>query len=268
MTKFIDRIERRWGNWAIPHLTRWIVLLNAMGYCLIQVYPQAYGWLLLDVEQIAKGEIWRLVTYLFIPPSLSPIWIVFVLYFTYLVGEGIEQEWGPLKFNLYYLLGMIATTLIAFFLAPGSVDNTYLNTSLFLAFATLYPDYVIYLFFVLPVKVKWLAWLTVSFLMIHVLFDPLPTKCAILVSVANYSLFFGKSLWETFKQQGVLRRQVLQARARFHGSEPTSGGESFHCCTQCGRTEVSDPDLVFRVARDGEEYCVDHLPRSNSIEKV
>ena len=256
--KLMDQWERRWGKWAIQHMTRWIVLFNALGYIIIHSNPQAQSFLLLDAGQVVQGEVWRLATYLFIPPSLSPIWIIFALYFIYLVGEGLEEEWGAFKLNVYYLVGMAATTLIAFFLQPGAVDNTYLNTSLFLAFATIYPEYVIYLFFIIPVKVKWLAWFTTGLLAVNVFVGTIPTKLAVLVSVANYFLFFGKAIWENI----ALRRQTSQLRARFREASHAEGEESFHRCVRCGRTELSHPDLVFRVAGDGEEYCVEHLAKN------
>jgi len=175
---------------------------------------------------------------------------------TWLIGEGLEHEWGAFRFNLYYLIGMLTTTVIAFFLEPGEVDNTYLNTSLFLAFATIYPDFVIYLFFIIPVKVKWLGILSGLFLAATVLFGPLPSKLAVAASLANYFLFFGPSI----KQQIILRRQVERNRERFRALQIKSPDETFHRCATCGRTEVSHSDLAFRVSDDGREYCVEHLP--------
>lgn len=255
--KWMNQLERRWGGLAIPHLTRWIVLLNALGYLAINTQPTLQYALALDANRVLHGEVWRLMTYLFIPPSLSPFWIVFVLYFTYMVGEGLEEEWGAFKLNLYYIVGMAATTFIAAFLTPGAVDNTYLNTSLFFAFATIYPDFVILLFFILPVKVKWLALFIVATLGFQMVLGSMADRLAILVSVANYFLFFGS----TIREQVILRRQAARGRVRFREALQTAEQETFHRCANCGRTEVTDPHLAFRVSKDGQEYCADHLPR-------
>lgn len=252
---FINRLEFKFGRYAIPGITRWIVLLNAVTYVILSQQRSLTGLLLLDADLVMQGQLWRLFTYLFIPPSLDPIWIVFALYFFYLMGEGLEHEWGAFRLNLYYLVGMIGTTVVAFFFEPGAVSNGYLNTSIFLAFATIYPDYIIYLFFILPVKVKWLGWLSGVVLAFRFLSEPLAAKCAILISVANYLLFFGK----TIRDYLMMQQRTHQSRRRLREFQKTDVA-TFHQCVTCSRTEVSNPDLTFRVAADGNEYCIEHLP--------
>ncbi len=251
-----NQLERRFGKFAIHGLTRWIVLFNAMGYIALHLNPQMAEWLCMDGQAVLNGEWWRLFTYLFLPPNLSPLWIVFALYFTFMVGEGLEQEWGAFRLNLYYLIGMMATTVIAFFFTPGSVTNIYLNTSLFLAFATVFPNFEILLFFILPVKMKWMGLFTAVMLGFNFMVQPLGGKCAILISLANYFLFFAS----TIREQVGLRRQVARARSHYRAQALTSQDTSFHCCKICGKTEVSYPDMQFRVASDDEEYCLEHLP--------
>src|ERR1051325_10954706 len=113
--KLISRLEHKLGRFAIPHLTMWVVLFNAIGYVLAWRSPDVAEMLFLDPAKVMQGEVWRLVTYLFIPPSFSPLLIAFVLYFFYMMGEALEHEWGAFRLNLYYLIGMVATTVIAFF---------------------------------------------------------------------------------------------------------------------------------------------------------
>lgn len=255
--KFLDLLERKFGRYAIHGLTRWIVLANILGYVAIYTDRSALDWMALDRERVLQGQLWRLITYLFIPQSLSPFFVIFVLFFTYTIGEGLEQEWGAFRLNLYYFIGMLATTLIAFLFQTGAVTNTYLNTSLFLAFATLFPNFEVLLFLILPVRMKWLGLLTAAFLGFQFILGPNGIRMAILVSLANYFIFFSEKLREGAK----LRQQVGRARAKFKEESDIPTDRAFHHCKVCHRTENTDPELFFRVASDGEEYCTEHLPK-------
>ncbi len=255
---FLDRMERKFGRFAIRELIIYIVGLNALIYLLSYAYPQseAIGKLVLDPYLIRQGEIWRLFTFVLIPPATSLLWIVFILYFYYIVGTGLEHEWGSFRFNLYYFTGMLATGLAAFITGQGATA-TYLNLSLFLAFAYVYPDYQILLFFILPVKVKYLAWLNSAFIAFNVQTAPLSSKVAALVSVGNYFLFFGSEIFATARQRGSAyqRRKPFRALAQQRPS-------TIHRCAVCNKTEKDDPKMEFRYCSTCEgdyEYCMDHL---------
>ncbi len=254
--KWLNRLERNYGRFAIHHVGLWIVILNVIGFGLINAKPNLINLLLLDRERVMQGEFWRLFTYLMIPSTTSLFWIIFALGYTYMIAEGLEQEWGAFRLNCYILIGMISTTVIAFFLSYGGVSNTYLATSLGLAFATIYPECVIYLLFIIPVKMKWIGWATAIFLAFEFLFGGLEGRLVILVSVANYFLFF----WELIRERVALRMKVSKVRSRWKIVEPGEMGDSFHECAVCHRTEIESPDLGFRVASDGKEYCEEHLP--------
>ena len=254
----LDRMERRFGRYAIRELIVYIVGLNALIYFLRYAYPQsgAIGKLVLDPYLIMRGEVWRLVTFVFIPPATSILWIFFILYFYYIVGIGLEREWGSFRFNIYYFTGMLATGLAAFITGQGA-SALYLNLSLFLAFAYVYPDYQILLFFILPVKVKYLAWLNWAFIAFTVLTAPLSGKVAALVSVGNYFLFFGSDIFSNIRQRGSVyqRRRPFRALAQ---QRPATR----HRCTVCNKTEKDDPRMDFRYCSTCEgdyEYCMDHL---------
>src|SRR6187402_3660416 len=133
----------------------------AIVFVLSQVRPDILELLELD-PAYALRQPWRFVTYLFLPTSHRLIWILFSLYWTWLVGTNLENEWGSFKLNLYYLLGAIGTTAAAW-ITHESQGNFWLNTSLFFAFATVFPNYEIMIFFVVPIKVKWLGLLTLAF---------------------------------------------------------------------------------------------------------
>jgi membrane associated rhomboid family serine protease len=157
-----------------------------------------------------RGEIWRLITFLFLPPTMHPIWTIFALYFYYLVGSNLENQWGSFRFNLYYLIGVICT-IIASFIGKGTVTTEHLNLSLFLAFAYLFPNFEVLLFFFIPVKIKYIAYLNWAFIVFSLIFNPLPMKLAAIASVVNFFIFFWSDLFTNLK----LRRQTYKNRKRF-----------------------------------------------------
>lgn len=252
----LDKLERRFGRYAIPQLILYVVGINGLMYLLSYAYPQSdlFGMLALVPHRIMQGEVWRLITFVFIPPAASLLWIFFILYFTWMIGSALEQEWGSFRFNLYYFAGILATAAGAF-AAGGGATALYLNLSLFLAFARIYPDYEVLLFFVLPVKVKYLAWLNWFFLAFTVLTAPLSVKVAALVSVANYFLFFGRDTFLKAKARGSAHQRKKPFRA-------LQEDRTIHRCTICGKTEKDDPAMDFRYCSSCEgdfEYCMDHL---------
>lgn len=266
LLNWLNRLERKFGRYAIRGLMTYIIALNGLVYLLMyldQTGRYIYTLTLIP-EKVLQGELWRLFTYIFIPPATSPLWIFFILYFYYMIGNALEQEWGCFKFNLFYLTGMIGTTLAAF-LSGGGVGATgeYLNLSLFLAFAQVFPNYELLLFFILPVKVKYLAWLNWAFFAFTLLTAALPEKIAVLAAMLNFFLFFGKTLF----RQGRLNNQSYHRRQTFR-AQSKQEKTSFHKCAICGRTELDDPKLEFRYCAecDGDhEYCMEHLKSHEHI---
>ena len=263
---FLDRLERRFGWLAIPGLIRIVVALTALVYLLTFVNPGFLAILALDPAAILRGEVWRLVTYIFIPRALGqagslmqPLWLLIALWFLLFIGERLEYAWGAFRLTLYFLIGMVGTTIAAFFFG-AHFSNTMLAASLFFAFASFYPDEVIYLFFVLPVKVKWLAWISAALLLYGFLSNPISYRMALVAAFANYLIFFGPDLVRAARN----RQQVATRRRRFE--EKAHHEETLHRCATCGATELTDPNLDFRVARDGEEYCLAHLPTATKVE--
>src|SRR6266481_8223756 len=215
----------------------------------------------LDPARIRHGEVWRLVTYIFIPQTLS-LWVVLALWFLWFIGEGLERAWGPFRLTLYFVVGMIGTTIAAFFFG-GNFSNGMLISSLFFAFARFYPEEIIYILFILPVRIKWLAWIYGALLILGFFTGSNSYRAALIATFANYLIFFGPELIRAARH----RRDVSERRRRFEvQSKPEA--ESLHKCAVCGRTEVSDPDLVFRVSRNGEEYCLEHLPSAQTATRL
>ncbi|HUW98072.1 MAG TPA: rhomboid family intramembrane serine protease [Acidiferrobacter sp.] len=254
----MNKLERRFGRYAIANLMVYIVGTEGVAFLLAHS-PNGARF----IEQlqfvpalILRGEVWRLISFVFIPPGYS-IWVVFILYFYYFLGTRLEQEWGDFRFNIYYLTGMVATVL-AGFLTGQSIGAGYLNLSLFLAFATIDPDYSILLFFVLPVKVKylgWLAWLAVA---ASVVVGSWSSKVLVLVAILNYFLFFGRDIALRWKG----RAASYPRRRAFKAQISQSQAAVIHKCAVCGMTEKDDPRMDFRYCtqcRGHYEYCMPHL---------
>jgi membrane associated rhomboid family serine protease len=255
----LDKLERRLGFLGIPGLMRIVVGFNALVFLLVRLNPDFSSMLDLDPEQIRHGEIWRLITYIFLPKTSSFLWIILLLWFLWFIGEGLEQAWGAFRLSLYFFVGVIGTTAAAFFFG-ARFSNSMLYASLFYAFARFYPDQVIYLFFILPVKIKWVAWVSAAFLLLGFVVGSNSYRMALVAALANYLIFFGPEIVYEARH----RSEVSVRRKRYARSSRTEA-EPLHKCVVCGATELSDPNLDFRVARDGEEYCMAHLPKAASV---
>lgn len=255
---WLDKLERRFGHIAVPGLMRIIVVLNAVAFILLRINRNWVGALVLDPDRVMRGEVWRLVSYLFIPPTMDPIFLLFALYFLWLMGDGLEQEWGAFRLSVFYLCGMIATTLVAFFITRSSVTNAFLNLSVFLAFATVLPDFEVLVFFILPVKVKWLGVLSAVFVGAEIMLAQYPANLVPVVSLGNYLLFFGPYFFRT----AMTNQEDIRRRARFDAASRAGESEAWHHCAVCGKTELDNPELEFRVADDDREYCMEHLAQA------
>jgi hypothetical protein len=259
--RWLNALERRFGYLAFPGLIRIVVVFNLLVFLLLTMKPGFVDMLTLQPDKVRTGEVWRLFSYVFIPSvgigkEYSILWMFVYLNFLWLVGEGLEQAWGSFKLNLFYLVGLIGTAVAAFAFGVVDVTGTYLNLSLFLAFATLFPNFPILLFFILPVRVKWLALLGLVGVTLNLLNGSNAERLAVVVSLSNYLLFFGGSWVRQWSEQGKVAVRQQQFQLAQHSEED----ETLHQCKVCARTELSSPDLEFRVASDGEEYCLAHLP--------
>lgn len=262
---WLNKLERRLGKFAIKNLMTYIVGINGIIYALSIFGNSGFiiNKLMLIPELVLQGEVWRLITYIFIPPNASPIWIIFVLYFYYMVGSALENEWGSFKFNVFYFTGMIGTTIAAFITGYGATA-LYLNLSLFLAFARIYPDFQLLLFFVIPVKIKYLAMLNWAYIIFTILAGGMAARLIAVVSILNYFLFFGKDIIARTKSN----RQVYNNRRRFHNELPKDF--TIHKCTICGKTEKDDPYMDFRYCPECEgdyEYCMEHVRNHEHVKK-
>lgn len=261
----IDRLDRKFGKYSIKNLMLYITVLNGVGFILSFLDREGtfIGKLMLIPSLVKAGEVWRLVTFLFVPLNNSPIWFLFTLYFYYMIGSTLENEWGSFRFNIYYLIGVLGTIGAAFIGGVGSA--TFLNMSLIFAFAYLFPNFQLMMFFFFPVKIKYLAIFYALYLVYTFSFAPLVGFITIGGSVLNFLLFFGKDI--IFRL--TTGRKVYYKRQSFKEQIPK--WIVLHKCEICGRTEIEDKNLEFRYCADCEgdhEYCMDHLYTHEHVKKT
>ena len=263
--KLMDKLERKIGKYAIRNLMLYIILGNIAVYLLCMFNTSLVFYLYLDPHAVLSGQVWRLITFLFIPPSVSYTQLFMVaisLYFYYFIGRMLENQWGAFRFNVYYFIGVICTIAVSLiFKVTGS--TSYLNESLFLAFATLFPEMQVLLFFFIPIKVKWMGIIAAALMIVQFITGDWGTKLMILASFLNYILFFGPILWDKIKYGRRKEQYFKKVNYRKEGGKGKIIQDvAFHRCCICGKTEKDDPNMQFRYCSqcDGSrEYCMDHL---------
>lgn len=212
--KWLSRLEMKYGRYAIRNLTHYLVGLNIAVYLLDFLFVRQ-DFLFLIPGAVFRGQIWRLVSFLFLPETTNPIWVFLQLYLLYFIGTAIEGVWGRFRFNTYYFCGAIITIVAAFISGLG-VTGLYLNLSLFLAFATLFPEQELLFFFVLPIKVKYLGLLQVAYTLYQTVnairVGAWFIVAAIAASFLNYLLFFGGDIMKWLK----MKKQVYMNRKRYY----------------------------------------------------
>lgn len=199
--KWVYRLERKFGRYYIPRLMLVIIAGQGMVYLASQLNPaiQLLGRFSLDWAAVLRGEVWRLATFVFIPQTTSPLGLIISLYFYYLIGNTLENTWGGFCFNVYYLCGMFGAIAAAAITGYGT--GYYINLSLFFAFAAMYPDFQVLLFFILPIKMKYLAYVSGGLCVLDLLLGTWDMRAAIVFSLANFLLFFGGDFLRKVRQE-------------------------------------------------------------------
>ncbi len=275
---FLNRLEKKIGRYAIPGLMKYMVGCYVIGYIIMYAAPTLVSWLTLEPYMIFhQGQVWRLVSWLLIPPSRSYlIFAIIMIIFYYQIGTALEHTWGVFRFNVFIFGGIIFTILGALLLyfatgqAPlilqGAYYTTYyLNLSIFLAFAVCYPDQQVMLYFLIPVRMKWLAIVYAVLAVAGAVSGGVVSIVAIAASLANFLIFFLLTRnYHAVSPQEIRRKQSFRRQMnRPSGSYRSEDGRiSKHKCAVCGRTELDDPNLEFRFCskcNGNYEYCQDHL---------
>lgn len=276
ISDWLDRFCSKHYRWGIPNLMLYIIIGNVAVYLLDMFSMGSFRFsdLLTFVPYyIFHGQIWRLVTFIFVPGGGSILAVALTLYLYYFIGTSLEREWGTAKFTIFYgmgiLMNIVAGIILALVFGIGYpfpvVSIQYLNMSLFLAFAALYPDMRLLLFFIIPVKMKWLAWLDVALFAWSILSAALAGAWVWvfvpLVSLLNFFLFFSGDFMRIF---GRIRHQTSRQTVNFKKAARDAKKEKgyLHKCAVCGVTDADDPNMEFRYCSRCNGYycyCMDHI---------
>ncbi|MEG2435544.1 MAG: rhomboid family intramembrane serine protease [Ruthenibacterium sp.] len=198
---WIDKLERKYGRFCVPNLMLVIIVGQGMVFLANLLNPGIgiISKFTLFWPAVMRGEIWRLITFIFVPSAGSVFALIITLYFYYFIGHTLENTWGDFKFNVYYLCGMLGIIIASVIMGMGTAY--YINMSLFFAFAMLYPDMQVLLFFIIPVKMKYLAFASAALTLLDFLTGDGATKMSIIFSLLNFLLFFGGDFLRTVKQE-------------------------------------------------------------------
>lgn len=298
---FIDRLEKKFGHLGVPHLIQYVLIISIVGNVLNIMEPRLYNtFLSFDSYKIMHGQIWRLFTFL-MKPSVYPgssfvvdiIWYIVWLSLYYFVGTSLEQMWGRFRFNLYYFSGILLIWIVGFTgymfyalsygpaVAAGAgeiigrmVSTDFLNQSLFLAFAALFPDVQFLVYFIIPVKAKWLGILDLLYIL-YQLFNAFRggwyvVAALIIVALINCGIYsvFGRG--RIVSPKAAYKRTKRRREYRRKAAPRAGDNGTIHRCAICGRTEKDAPDLEFRYCSKCEgnyEYCSDHLFTHEHVHK-
>ena len=286
MNNWLNQLERKYGRFGIPNLTNILVGGQILVLAIELFVNQTVSvWLALSRYFLLRGQIWRIITFVFVPLDSNLFFLAVSLYFYYMIGSVLEREWGTAKFNVFYGLGILLNVVVGFLLyavtAPlypshllpllTTASMTYVNLSLFFAFATLYPNMQVLLFFIIPIKIKWLAWIDAALFGWSVLSSllgvftsglaALPGVIIPLVAILNYFIFF----WDNFLQLfGRVKYQTSRQTVNFKKATKQAQQQKgyIHKCAVCGKTDTDYPNEEFRYCSKCNGYycyCSEHI---------
>lgn len=281
--KFIDKLERKFSRYAVSNLTLYLIMGYVIGYVFSFIAPGIVNYLTLNPYLIFHGQIWRLVTWVLIPPSTDNLFFyIIMMLFYYSLGLNLERTWGTFRYNVYIfggifytVIGGVVTWLVMYLVSGGGaetgallgmyvgmyVSTYYICMSIFLAFAVCYPDMHVMLYFIIPIKMKWLAVVYAVLILFDFVRTAWPGRIVIFMSLLNFLVFFFSTRdFRRYSPKEIHRRQVYRQAAQPKRS--AGHGITKHKCAVCGRTELDDPSLEFRFCSKcagNYEYCQEHL---------
>jgi membrane associated rhomboid family serine protease len=260
---FLNSLERRLGRFAIHNLSLYFVAGQVVVMTLALFgRPDILNFIALLPAAVYEGQVWRVVSFLFDPPvdpsqltMLKAVFLAFGWYMFWMMGSALEGYWGAFRFNLFIFTGWLFTVLVAFLFPMTFATNAFLAGTVFLAFAFLNPDFELVLFFILPVKIKWLALIAWIGYGITFVLGGWPARMAVLASVSNFLLFFAGDIISRLRTgRRRMQHQARVAAARSSEREPR------HVCAVCGKNDLTHPMEDFRYGDDDRCYCSEHRP--------
>ena len=285
ISRWLDRFCYNHPRFGIPNLMKYIVFGNVAVFLLDMVSNGTFSRIIAFYpSMILQGQVWRLITFVFVPMNLGSLWFIFSTMLYFFLGNALERHWGSTRFTVFYGLGVVLNIIAGFILyfAGGQISYLqtanmyYVNMSMFFAFATLYPDTRFMIYFIIPVKVKWLAWLDAA-LFAYDIFGFISLGAGIyalmpLMGMLNYLIFFWEDLMGVLgkgKQRAQHRtsRQTINFKQAQKEVQQRKG--YLHKCSVCGITDADHPDMEFRYCSKCNGYycyCMDHIGNHVHVE--
>lgn len=255
---FLDRLERRFGHLAIVNITMWLVLIQSAIYFSTMIPDAPVEGLLEKIELVPglvqQGEVWRLLTYTITPPRFTLLGYLIYAYVFYSLGSALEASWGSFRYNIYLFVGYSLTAVAAFFDPWFAADNHYVTTSVFLAYAALYPYSTILMELIIPIQARFAAAVTWALLGYWFYIGSFAERMMIIASVGNFLLFF----WQTFLKNVKHKHR----RQQFKNLVNSPKTRVVHECCVCRLTSEMSPRTTFRYCSKCEgqcSYCPDHI---------
>lgn len=287
----MSKFEKKFGKYAIKNLSLYLIVCYIIGYVIMLIKPEFLTMLSLDPYQIImKFQIWRLFTWIIIPPDGLSLWVIISLYFYWSLGTSLERTWGTYRYNVYLFTGFLCTILGSFFCllvgtlqyhpafsqfgmslvetmeyvgawASAQFSTYYVNMSILLLFAFTFPDVQVLLMFIIPIKVKWIG-IAYSILLginvvLYLISGAIPNVILVIMSLLNFIIFFIRH-----KQRVKMSPKQMKRRVVYRTQTRRANMSSRHKCAICGRTEADGDELEFRYCSKcvgNYEYCQEHL---------
>jgi len=261
----IDRFCYKHPNFGIPNLMKYISIANIVFWVIGAVNPVLLSYLSFSPAHIMHGQVWRLFSFIFYPPSSGMLAFI-AFYFYYWIGSTLEQYWGTAQFNIYFFTGVILTVIygMAMYFITGInfvLSAQYIYLSMFFSFAALFPDMQVLLFFIIPIKMKYLAYLDAFFFILGVIQNPFPVNLLPVVAVLNFLIFCGDELLRSLPRKPSSNTVNFRKESRRIKQEQQARLYNHKCCV-CGKTDRDYPEMEFRYCSRCEGYrcfCQEHI---------
>ena len=277
LSRAIDRFCEKHRRFGIPRLMRYIVFISAAVFLIHMMDRTGTLFILLSFHPglIMRGEIWRLVSWVFIPLNSNIFFTAIMLYFYFFIGGTLEREWGTPKFTLYYLSGVLLNIVYGFVLWYATnqfiwLAPNFLNLSMFFAFAALFPDQRVMLFFIIPIKMKWMAIINACYYAYVILSGVINGEFAAaflpIVALLNFIIICGSDVLDYLRPYKARRSpQTINFKKAARDARREYDNKHYrHKCAVCGKTDGEYPDLEFRYCSRCEGYhcfCLDHIDK-------
>lgn len=265
----VDMFCYKHPRFGINNLMLYVVIGNVIVwlFSLMDTTGMLVNMLCFSPYHILHGQVWRLLTFALIPNSTGFLALIF-FYFYYFIGRTLEDRWGTARFNLYFFTGIILTVVYGFVLYFTTGNNygigaEYIYMSMFFSFAAMFPDMQVLLFFIIPIKMKWLAIVDAVYFIIGIVQTPFPLNLLPIVAVLNFLLFCGDSLLDVFRRGTRRKKGAVNFKREVHRIQYEQKVKPYNRrCEVCGRTDTDYPDLEFRYCSRCQGYhcfCIDHI---------